>query len=207
MHWRRVILTLAVLAAPSFCATPVGIPRELAQARAELVSDLRYRLHFTLVPHASTTAGRVELRFQLRALSPLLIDYRDGVVRKLEVNDSDTTVEAENGHIVLPRQKLRVGENRVAIDFESPVAPAGKAITRYEDKDDGSEYIYTLFVPMDASMAFPCFDQPDLKGRFRLEIIAPASWTVVSNTAPESDIRIGGREAQTFFAETRPIRT
>jgi len=26
------------------------------------------------------------------------------------------------------------------------VAPAGKAITRFEDKDDGSEYIYTLFV-------------------------------------------------------------
>ena len=44
----------------------------------------------------------------------------------------------------------------------------GAAITRYEDKDDGSEYIYSLFlfVPMDASMAFPCFDQPDLKGRF-----------------------------------------
>ena len=123
MHWRRVILTLAVLAAPSFCATPVGIPRELAQARAELVSDLRYRLHFTLVPHASTTAGRVELRFQLRALSPLLIDYRDGVVRKLEVNDSDTTVEAENGHIVLPRQKLRVGSSA-----------RGRAVTRRPSK-------------------------------------------------------------------------
>ena len=71
----------------------------------------------------------------------------------------------------------------VVIDFKAPVAPAGKAITRFEDKDDGSEYIYTLFVPMDADMAFPCFDQPDLKAKFKLEVTAPEDWTVISNTA------------------------
>ena len=54
----------------------------------------------------------------------------------------------------------------MSAQFTAPVAPAGKAITRYEDRDDHTEYLYTLFVPMDASMAFPCFDQPDLKARF-----------------------------------------
>src|SRR5207237_8556954 len=137
----------------------------------------------------------------------LLIDYRDGVVRNLELNDSDTTVEAENGHILLPQQKVRGGENRVAIDFESPVAPAGKAITRYEDKDDGSEYIYTLFVPMDASMAFPCFDQPDLKGRFTLQLTAPANWTVISNTNVQHSETVAPAATRHFFEETRPIST
>src|SRR5206468_10945852 len=60
-----------------------------------------------------------------------------------------------------------------------------------EDKDDSTEYVYTLFVPMDAEMAFPCFDQPDLKGRFRLELTAPENWTAVSNTAIESQSQAG----------------
>ena len=60
------------------------------------------------------------------------------------------------------------------LHFTSHTGPAGKPIIQYEDKDDGSEYVYTLFVPMDASMAFPCFDQPDIKGKFQLTIDAPS---------------------------------
>jgi aminopeptidase N len=86
------------------------------------------------------------------------------------------------------------------------------AFTRYEDKDDGSEYIYTLFVPMDAGLASPCFDQPDLKGRFKLTLHVPAEWTVISNTAGHalsrgtmSDASLSNWEF--FFDETEPIST
>ena len=83
----------------------------------------------------------------------------------------------------------------VRVQFTAQVAPAGKAITRYKDRDDHAEYLYTLFVPMDASMAFPCFDQPDLKARFKLEVTAPENWTVVSNTAVENAAAAGRRAA------------
>jgi aminopeptidase N len=79
------------------------------------------------------------------------------------------------------------------------VAAAGKAITRFEDRDDGSEYLYTLFVPMDAEMAFPCFDQPDLKGRFKLKVTAPTNWTVISNMA--AGVRFGGLSNRTTIFE------
>jgi aminopeptidase N len=55
---------------------------------------------------------------------------------------------------------------------------------------------------MDASMAFPCFDQPDLKGQFTLEVEHPAGWTVVANTAPTAS-----SGTHTKFGETRPIST
>src|SRR5207253_1102706 len=137
---------------------------------------------FTLVPHATASAGHEELTFTLKSVQPILLDYRDGTVSRMTVNGSEVAATADNGHLTLPADKLRVGENTLTFDFTSAVAPAGKAMTRYEDKDDGSEYIYTLFVPMDASMAFPCFDQPDLKGRFQLEITAPKDWAIISNT-------------------------
>jgi aminopeptidase N len=187
-------------------AGPEGIPRDLARQRASLISDVHYHLVMTLVPHAPSVSGREELRFQLKKVGPLLLDFREGVATALTVNGAQAVVKAENGHIELEESLLKAGENLINIDFTAPVAPAGKAITRFEDKDDGAEYLYTLFVPMDASMAFPCFDQPDLKGRFHLELIAPADWTVISNTGVERATPLE-RNRQTVFAETQPIST
>jgi aminopeptidase N len=195
----------------SFAAAPSGIPRELARERARLISDLHYSLHFTLAPRASTISGHEELTFQLKSAVPLLLDYREGTASKMQINGSAASVLAKNGHIALPKDSLRVGGNRIVLDFESPVAPAGKAFTRYEDKDDGNEYIYTLFVPMDASMAFPCFDQPDLKGRFKLSVDVPSAWAVVSNS-PRYSLNQGETSgesptAEFLFDETQPIST
>src|SRR6185437_6994254 len=110
------------------------------------------------------------------------LDFREGSISSLKINGQSASATIQNGHVELPAKLLKLGENLVEIDFTAPVAPAGKAITRFEDKDDGSEYIYTLFVPMDADMAFPCFDQPDLKAKFQLTVTAPQDWTVISNT-------------------------
>ncbi|MEO8647545.1 MAG: hypothetical protein ABI539_00120, partial [Acidobacteriota bacterium] len=70
-----------------------------------------------------------------------------------------------NDHLIL-LDAIKAGENVITLDFTSPILTSGSAITRYIDKEDGAEYIYSLFVPSDASTAFPVFDQPDLKARF-----------------------------------------
>ncbi|MBV9622765.1 MAG: ERAP1-like C-terminal domain-containing protein [Acidobacteria bacterium] len=196
------IFVVGLFVAPLFAAAPSGIPREVAQQRARLISDLSYNLRFTLVPHPSEIAGHEEIEFRLQSAVDLLIDYREGTATKLQINGNDVPVQAENGHILLPQDKLRAGENHLVFDFEALVAPAGRAITRYEDKDDGSEYIYTLFVPMDASMAFPCFDQPDLKARFTLQLEMPPGWTAISNTPAGAD-----GSGRLRFARTEPIST
>ena len=78
--------------------------------------------------------------------------------------------------------------------------------------------MYTLFVPSDASTAFPCFDQPDLKARFTLKVTAPQDWKVVSNTGGvvlhEFDETPGGLPQSPpkgtlwhSFPETEPLST
>ena len=202
-----VLLLLCASVPDAFAQAPEGVPRELARARARIVSGIRYRVHFTLLPKAPSAPGHEELRFQLSIAAPLLLDFREGAVDRLTINGEPAPVKEENGHIILPADRLRTGENTVSLDFSAPVAPAGKAITRFEDSGDNTEYLYTLFVPMDASMAFPCFDQPDLKGRFRLEVTAPENWTVISNTGVEKSLPEGMGMRRTVFAETRPIST
>jgi len=189
---------------------PEGIPRDLARQRAQQISDVRYHLSYTLTPHAPSVAGHEEIQFRLQSAGMVMLDFREGTIADAIVNGKAAVVKIENGHIQLPGELLQAGENKVSLNFTAPVAPAGKAITRFEDKDDGSEYIYTLFVPMDADMAFPCFDQPDIKAKFRLEVSTPQDWTVVSNT-----FRLGGSMESmggvsiwhTIFAETKPIST
>src|SRR5579864_4549497 len=205
---RTLLLVFALTASVSVMAqAPEGIPRELARQRASQLSDVRYHLRFALIPHAPAVSGREELQFRSSSSGDVLLDFREGTVATLIVNGITEPVNVQNGHFKLPANAIRVGENTVTVDFTAPIATAGKAITRFEDKDDNTEYLYTLFVPMDAEMAFPCFDQPDLKGRFHLEFIAPENWTVISNTAIESQSAHAPGQRLTVFAETRPIST
>jgi aminopeptidase N len=209
MQVRIIPASLIVLAAlsSSFADAPRGIPREFARQRAAQISNVRYRLAFVLRPHAATTTGEEELRFELKTPESVLLDFRDGRLLSASLNGTAVSLKADNGHLELPKGRLRPGENAIRIRFAVPISAAGKPLTRFEDHDDNNEYIYSLFVPMDASMAFPCFDQPDLKGRFALDVTAPESWTVISNTPIQSVTPVGQEQRRTRFAETPSIST
>jgi aminopeptidase N len=185
-----------------------GISHDLARSRAKRVSGVRYRLQFTLVPHANTVDGHEWLTFDLsphETAHDLPLDFRQGKILDARLNGSALPGALTDGHLELKAGGLRAGTNTVEITFTARVAAAGSALTRFEDKEDGSEYIYSLFVPMDASSAFPCFDQPDLKARFTLRIDAPATWTVISNTAGTRKEASG--TSIWNFAQTKPIST
>ena len=94
-----------------------------------------------------------------------------------------------SGHLVIA-QFVHYGENVIRLDFTSPILTSGSAVTRYTDKEDGSEYIYSNLSPSNASTAFPMFDQSDLKARFRLTLTVPSDWQSVSNTEVPSELRI-----------------
>ena len=185
-----------------------GVSHELARHRAARISDVQYRLSLELAPDAGRLPGHEEISFQLSAANdPIVLDFRDGSTTHISVNGAPAETESAHGHIVIPGRFFTAGRNTIALSFESAIATSGRAITRYRDSDDGAEYIYSLFVPMDASQAFPCFDQPDLKARFDLDITAPENWTLVSNTRIEHAEPAKPGFRHTDFAETRPLPT
>ncbi len=133
--------------------------------------------------------------------------------RENSVNTSETSTNSlqslQNEHLIIPKNLLKTGENVIKINFASPIKTSGAAITRYVDKEDNAEYVYSLFVPSDASTAFPVFDQPDLKARFKLIVKAPDSWQVVSNTNGTKGLKTDNYSTTRFysFEETKPIST
>jgi len=184
-----------------------GIALALARRRAVQISDVRYDLAFD-VTASDKASGSVAIAFQRKARSgDLILDFRGSVLTDLSINGRPAPVEGRrDGHLVLPEPLLRTGANRVNARFETPIAASGAAIIRYHDDKDDQTYLYTLLVPSDANLLFPCFDQPDLKARFRWTITAPGGWTVIAN-GPLAAREAAGGATRWRFAETEPIST
>ena len=62
----------------------------------------------------------------------------------------------------------------------------GEGLHRFVDPVDGAVYLYSQFETADAKRMFACFDQPDLKARYRSRSPRPPDWKVVSNAVAES---------------------
>lgn len=226
------VLMLSSVMAQSVPPLEPGVSQTLAKWRAAHYSDVRYKLDITLEKGAPLMRGVIEVRVKLTeegAKSPLMLDWRttafandqdkptadvlevNGTVIKDVVPSGNYDYAVSKEHLYISERHLKPGENTVKIQFASPIKTSGAAVTRYVDKEDGAEYIYSLFVPSDASMAFPVFDQPDLKARFQLSVRTPLDWKVVSNTTGNGPFNAVSSKNPTsgvmVFEETKPIST
>ena len=180
-----------------------GVSQALALERAAAIRDLRYDLTFAIPSSKSEPVrGRVVVSLTLRAPSRLVFDFAQPRqnVRSVIVDGRDAGAEFVNGHIVVPAKVTRAGVNRIELEFV-----AGDAALNRND-----EFLYTLFVPSRARLAFPCFDQPDLKARYRLKLTVPDGWQAVANGASRSTDAARPSESdgtQVEFEETPPLPT
>ena len=83
----------------------------------------------------------------------------------------------------------------------------GEGLHRFVDPVDDAVYLYSQFETADAKRLFACFDQPDLKARYRLTVTAPADWKVVSNATAQVDAGGPGGAAVHRFAPTEILST
>jgi aminopeptidase N len=78
---------------------------------------------------------------------------------------------------------------------------------RFVDPEDGLSYIYSNLEPYSAHRVFPCFDQPDIKGTYKLSVTAPRHWAVVSADAVVAASPIGGERKVHDFPRTQRFAT
>jgi aminopeptidase N len=178
-----------------------GVSESLALERASRVSDVRYSLSFD-IPSGRTEAipARTAISFALSdASAPLALDFEPnaiGRVRQISVAGVTVNATLQSGHLILPTSALRAGTNLVLIDFEAGDAPLNR----------NDDFLYTILVPARAHEAFPCFDQPDLKARWTLQLTIPAGWEALANGAETARSTSNDRQ-QISFAATEPIST
>ncbi len=190
-----------------------GIAQDLARARTGQIGECHYELLFRLEERMAKVTGEATVRFRLADETPtvpVVLDFAGDDLAEVTLNGRDgDAVRAVNGHLILPADQLVPGLNSFRATFTSAVAPSGTPLTVYRDATDGREYCYTLVVPADAHRLYPCFDQPDLKGRFTLTLEVPRTWTAAANglSAEGSPEAIADGRRRFRFQPTRPIST
>ncbi len=215
LHLRRLVATAlltcaasATLRAQSPTLTGPGVSAELARRRQAQISDVAYDLALR-VSAGDTAVGRVTVSFTQRVRGDVVLDFRGLSVSDGRINGSawaDVAAAWNTHHLVIPAARLRLGRNSVEVAFATPVAQAGASIIRNRDATDGNVYLYTLLVPSDANLLFPCFDQPDLKAKVRLSLTTPSAWRVLANGAQIGADTTGALVTHRF-AETQRLST
>jgi aminopeptidase N len=193
------VLAAAVVQPPT--DPDLGVSAALATARAARISDLRYDLALTIpLERDHPVSGTETIAFSLRdASTPLVIDFAPdhaGMLKQVRIGGSDIRVRQVNGHIIVPPDALRTGTNRIELAFNAGDTPLNRS----------ADFLYTIFVPARAHEAFPCFDQPDLKGRWSLSLEVPQGWETLANGAETHRTSDAGG-TRVAFAETQPIAT
>jgi len=177
-----------------------GVPLTLATERARSIEGLSYDLSFTLAADpAEPLSGRETIRFATKDLSrPLVLDFTPGAdyLKSISVGGRPSRYRLVKDHIIIPKEEIASEDNTIEITFRAGDASLNR----------NPDFMYTLFVPARAHLAFPCFDQPNLKARFALELDAPSNWQAVANGA-ETFHETSGDRVRIRYAETQPIPT
>ncbi|GAA0387806.1 aminopeptidase N [Microbispora corallina] len=164
-----------------------NLTRDEARERARLLEVQSYRVELDLTEGDERFESITTVHFtSSRPGADTFIDLHGAHVRKVVLNGGELDVDAydaEKGRFPLPGLAER---NELRIDADASYMRTGEGLHRFVDPVDQQVYLHSQFETADAHRMYACFDQPDLKATFELTVLAPASWEVVSNAAPDS---------------------
>lgn len=103
-------------------------------------------------------------------------------VQAIHLNDSTLTDDVRGPERLLLTKTAR--HNTVTVESTHLAGDIAAGMSRSIDPADGEVYAWTQFQPFDARRMLPCFDQPDLRASFEVQVITPKHWTCVSNSRP-----------------------
>src|SRR5262245_13243990 len=177
-----------------------GVPLTLATQRAQAIEGLTYDLSFSIpADPAQPVSAHVTIRFATKDIShPVVLDFSPGAdyLKSVTVGGKPSHYRLVKDHIIIPKEEIASEDNAIEIAFRAGDASLNR----------NPDFMYTLFVPARAHLAFPCFDQPNLKARYALELEVPGGWQAVANGA-ETFHETAGDRVRIRYAETQPIPT
>jgi aminopeptidase N len=157
-----------------------NLTRAEAEDRARRIGSVDTCVHLDLAGGTERFMSRTELRFSVSEPGPTFVDLTARTVHRAVLDGVALPPEAVTPtRLLLPH--LEVGEHHLEVEASMAYQHEGNGLHRFVDPSDDRVYLHSQFEPFDAHLVYACFDQPDLKTTFALDVTAPEEWVVVSN--------------------------
>ena len=160
----------------------MNLTRDEAAGRAALIDVDSYAVELDLTSSETTFRSTTVVRFGCREPgSSTFADLVAPTAHEITLNGRALDPASVFDNVRIQLDDLAT-ENELRVVADCAYMNTGEGMHRFVDPVDKSVYLYTQFEVADARRVYACFDQPDLKGRWQLTVIAPADWEVVSNS-------------------------
>lgn len=143
------------------------------------ISNISYSLNITLTP--SSFSGICTISFT-STLPTTWLDLNGATIDSTILNSLEYLPSYHKSRLTL--EPLIQGENLITISYSRDYSKDGYGLHCYHEST-GETYIFSHFEPFHAHKMFPCFDQPDLKATYKLQVKCPKHWKVLSNDLAE----------------------
>jgi len=150
------------------------------------------------IKQEGTFIGSVNITIILDTAQSYIKLHSKGLrIKETKLNSNSVTAFSYPQHefwVVVPNEELSAGEYKLQISFEGSLLSKKIGLYRsvYEDSTShGKHFMATsLFQPTYARLAFPCFDEPQLKSKFKISLIRPSGndYIALSNMNKEVNI-------------------
>ena len=167
-----------------------NLTRDQAAERAALITVDSYQINLDLTdgsggPGERTFRSTTTVVFDALAGADTVIDIAADNIHSATLNGRELDVSGYDESTGVPLRGL-ADRNVVVVDADCHYSNTGEGLHRFVDPVDGETYLYSQFETADAKRMFACFDQPDLKATFVLQVRAPEHWKLISNGATTS---------------------
>lgn len=173
------------------------------------VKPLSQLIALTLDPDKDTYYGSVDIKIELtNAMNEFRFHGRDLSILKVEIKADEMEkplafTEGEKGTITATAPSpLDPGIYSLRISFTNDFSRQGTGI--YKVEYEGRNYLYTQMEPEYARDSFPCWDAPEFKIPWALQLMVPSNYTAYANTPVQKERAVAGMK-EVVFEQSKPM--
>ncbi len=165
-------------------------------------------IHLNLDPVKEDYSGYTSIEMEISEnLTSFRLHGKEFEITEIELQQDKNSVPVEYEYQdygflkIISKDGLTTGKYKLSFSFTGQYDKKGQGIIKYTK--DSLDYIYTHMEPIHARRFFPCFDEPNFKFTYQIEITAPKDYLVVNNT-PEEKETVKDNNKTILFKKTKP---